>query len=188
MVSSSSSLRFKSIPPPVRLFLIRALIFFIIWQTIYQFGLKPNRYLDHHVTRITAIATAYIITKTYKSTSVVSEPPKDIISVNGVKIIGIADGCNGLELFVLYLAFLTCMPSTIARKFIFATFGILAIFGLNVLRCCSIAWLNINHPKYVDFAHHYAFTAIIYGFIFYMLTLFSKNILSKRNSESIAGT
>jgi exosortase/archaeosortase family protein len=44
--------------------------------------------------------------------------------------------------------------------------GVAGIAVLNIARCTAIGWLNLYHPQWVDFAHHYAFTLIVYAFVF----------------------
>lgn len=171
--------RLQALPPRIRSFLIRAFLCFLVWQVAYQAFLKPERHLDRHVTDLTAYSTASVLTRFYGPTTILQDPPRAVVVVNGARTIGIADGCNALELFILYLAFLICMPASNMRRLVFAFIGVPSIFLLNILRCCGIAWLHMHHPQMVDFAHHYVFAVIVYAFIFYMLTLFSRNLQAK---------
>ena len=77
------------------------------------------------------------------------------------------------------------MPGTLQRRTLFALTGVPAIYVLNVLRCGAIAWLHLNHPQMVDFAHHYLFAVVVYGFIFFMLVQYSKKIRQEKKMESI---
>lgn len=78
----------------------------------------------------------------------------------------IADGCNGLELYILYLGFLVAIPSSVKRKLFYGVFGALVIYLVNMFRCVGLAYMAIYWRDQFDFAHHYLFKVIVYGTIF----------------------
>jgi len=166
----------KTVPITVRIFLLKALICLTCWQLLYQLVLKPHRLLDKETTYITAKTTCGILSLIYSKCLVRVKPLVEIITVNDKPTIRILDGCNALDLFVLHISFLICMPGSKNRKLAFALIGILCIFILNVLRCCGLAWLHFNYPNLVVFAHHYLFTIIVYAFIFLMLIRYTSGI------------
>lgn len=173
---SSRNIANIKVPFAVYQFLLKALICLICWQSVYQLLLKPERHLDRHLTHITASATASILSTRYGHSETTSKPRGEVVIINDVAVIRIADGCNGLDLFILYSAFLICMPGKIKRQIIFILLGVLFIFVLNVLRCCTLAWLKLNYPLTVDFAHHYLFSLIVYSFIFFMFVLYTRHL------------
>ena len=169
------------IPPVVKRFLLRALIIFICWKLLYHPFLFPVRVPDKQLTHITADVTAWVykiiiggeisITETPRG-----EFPKAIFYINGQRGIGIADPCNGLELYVLYIGFLFCLPQPKKKMLLYITGGLAVIFVLNILRCVALAWLNLHDYAVADFAHHYLFKMIVYGVIFYLWVLYSKKV------------
>ena len=86
--------------------------------------------------------------------------------INGRKVVGIADPCNALELYILFIGFLICVPTTTKRFILFSLGGIAVIFVLNILRCAGMIWVNIHRNEVFDFAHHYLFKLIVYAAIF----------------------
>lgn len=105
-----------------------------------------------------------------------SAAPLENIYIHDWNVVSIEDGCNGLELMVLYIGFIVCMPATLKRKVIFGIIGPLLIYVVNVLRCAGVAYIIIYYPKFADFAHHYVFTFVVYGFIIGMWLIFSKKL------------
>lgn len=93
--------------------------------------------------------------------------------------IGIADGCNGLALFVVYLGFIICFPIQWKRFLLFAIGGVFVIHILNIARVSGLAWVNLNFSEYMDFAHHYLFKILVYSGIFYLWVLYAKRFLVK---------
>ena len=91
------------------------------------------------------------------------------------RVLSIADACNALELLVLYGGLILCLPAGASRKAIFITGGIVLIEIMNVIRCTALVLLYLHRPEYVDFSHHYLFSFVVYGFIFWLWFLFSKD-------------
>ncbi len=157
---------FHKIPIPVKLFLQRALLLITGWILLYHLVLRPKGIPDDWFTNITAGATAKLLTAWYHpATSVKGIRSADIL-IDNKRVLLIGDNCNALQLYILYTGFLLCVPTTKKRIVVFTIAGVASIFILNVLRCYALTWLNINKHDWVDFAHKYAFTFIVYLCIF----------------------
>lgn len=162
---------FKPIPTDIRNFFLRAILIFVIWKFVYHFFLFPVRIPDETLTHITATSTAWLIAKKFSNDSIgvkkIYQPlPKEIILKNNKKIIGIADGCNGLELFVLYIGFLMAYFINFKRLVVFSIIGVAIIFLLNILRTYALTLLNIHQSSFTDLSHHYLFKLLVYGVMF----------------------
>jgi exosortase/archaeosortase family protein len=97
-----------------------------------------------------------------------------VIWVKDVRLIGIADPCNGLDIYVLYISFLFCFPGSLRRRGVFLLVGIPYIYIINTIRGALLAWLSMYHKDLVDVSHHYIFTASVYLLVFYLWVLYSK--------------
>jgi exosortase/archaeosortase family protein len=172
------------VPLKVRSFLTRATIIFIVWKLVYGLALAPVRFPDKPLTRLTG-ASATFLYKHLLGEQVVlykDEVNKGFntsaVYINNRRAITIGDGCNGMELYVLFIAFLFCIPSTLKRQIAFSLAGIGVIFICNGLRCFGLAWMFLNnYYNWIDFAHHYLFKVIIYGIMFYGWVLYVKKSL-----------
>jgi exosortase family protein XrtF len=177
---------FKTIPPVIRNFFLRALLIFVLWKFIYHFFLLPARIPDETLTHITASSTAWLIAKKFPSDTIgfkkINNPlPKEIILKNNKKIIGIADGCNGLELFVLYIGFLMAYFINFKRLLSFSIIGVAIIFLLNILRTYALTLLNINQSSFTDLSHHYLFKLLVYGVMFLLWVKYTQT--SNKHNE-----
>ena len=171
---------FKKFPPTIRLFLLRIFVLFIAWKLIYGFLLQPDRVLDGPLTMKVGGDVAWFLRKSFNSSDFqaadrISEKwfegqlvssPVSRIEYKGKKIMHIADSCNGLELYILYLGFLLAIPARLKRKLLFGLLGIAVIYLVNMFRCVGLAYLAIYWRDQFDFAHHYVFKVIVYGTIF----------------------
>ena len=187
----------NKVPVAVKKFILKAFAILVIWKVLYLAFLLPNRILDKPLTYSVGVATTWLL-NTYTSSSDYSTRsevsnvatdqgytpmPLQKIFFHQNNVVSIEDGCNALELFVLYVGFIICMPAKILRKTLFIVGGIIAIYITNVIRCAGVAYIILYHPRYANFAHHYVFTFVVYGLIIALWLIFSKK-LSFANAEN----
>ena len=181
--------KWEQVPRVVKIFLLKGLILFVAWKLLYLFIL-PERVLDAPVTNLVARGTTKTLNFFDKSAIYTTTPSTTKVEADGAlytegdmdifkgdrKILIIADVCNGLELIVLYIGFIICMPAQLSRKLIFIIGGTALIFIINILRCAALTQIFLRYPQYMDFSHHYLFTTTIYVFIFLLWLIFSKKL------------
>ena len=171
----------KQVPKPIKLFLLKGVIFFSLWKLLYVGMLLPHRVLDQPLTYAIGMATTETLNSIQHSGEYRAQPGMDIktTNINGAvltenviriyyhrqKVLSVADACNGLELIVLYLGFIICFPSRTLRKAVFILMGIVLITIANIARCTALVYLFLHNPDWVDFSHHYLFTFLVYGLI-----------------------
>lgn len=181
---------YLQLPVQIAQFLRIALLIFIIWKGIYITILLPNRIIDAPLTSMVGSQSVWLLNKIYPTNlytakdtiatvafeGVSQSNPVANIYKNGNKLLLIADGCNGLELFVLYIGFIIAMPAMLQRKLAYAILGIVIIHGVNLLRCVGLSILIEHLQPYFDIAHHYIFKMVIYGIIFILWIQFSNRL------------
>jgi len=181
---------FEHFPPQIRIFLLRGLVLFAIWKFVYLFFWAQPRTLDGPLTNTVGSQSVWILnqlyqTKGFKATPVVAvtrmEGDYQIAKVSkidkdGKHLLNIADDCNGLELFILYIGFILSMPATIKRKVIYLIGGVFIIHIVNLLRCVGLSALLMHWDRYFDLAHHYIFKIMVYSTIFVLWVRYSNNL------------
>jgi exosortase family protein XrtF len=182
--------KWNKVPVGVKQFLLRALIILIAWKVLYLAFLLPTRLLDKPLSYSVAKSSAWLLNFCTRSADYSTRSEDGNVSTdNGITVmpleniyyhqrdlVSIEDGCNALELFVLYAGFIICMPALPGVKALFITCGIILIYTVNVIRCAGIAYIILYYPRYADFAHHYVFTFIVYGLIIALWLIFSKRV------------
>jgi exosortase/archaeosortase family protein len=181
---------FEQFPPQVRIFLLRGLVLFGIWKFVYLFFWAQPRTLDGPLTNTVGSQSVWILnqiyqTKGFKATPVVAvtrmEGDYQIAKVSkidkdGKHLLNIADDCNGLELFILYVGFILSMPASVKRKVIYLIGGVFIIHLVNLLRCVGLSALLMHWDRYFDLAHHYIFKIMVYSTIFVLWVRYSNNL------------
>ena len=187
----------SKIPHKIRVFLLKVFALFLFWKIAYGFFLGPSRIIDNYLTSKVGKDVVWVLKNGTKDAGFTSNETlkEDLfegqlrksyvtqIKYKGVNLIHIADGCNGLELFILYAGFIVAIPSPIKRKIIFAIFGVLLIHIVNILRCIGLVFIAINWRDQFEFAHHYLFKFTIYAIIFFLWAKFIDNAIKKEERD-----
>jgi len=188
---------FEQFPPQVRIFLLRGLVLFALWKLLYLFIWAQPRTLDGPLTNAVGRQSVWMLNKIYntdgfKATPVIAvtrmEGEYQVAKVskidkNGKHLLNIADDCNGLELFILYIGFILSMPATFKRKALYFFGGVLIIHLVNLLRCVGLSALLMHWDRYFDLAHHYTFKIMVYSTIFVLWVRFSNNLSVFKSSH-----
>lgn len=187
----------QAFPAPIRAFLLRALVLFVCWKGLYIFFLMDARVLDQPLTGLVGhqatlllnmfsgaeiYSSKHMIKQTVMEGQLITAPVVNIL-FSGVRVVSIADSCNGLELFILYMGFILAMPASLKRKTFFALTGLLVIHAVNVLRCAGLGLLVVHMQQYFDLAHHYIFKMLVYATIFLLWIAFSRKVILKTEAH-----
>lgn len=180
------------IPAAIRRMVLMGTLILVAWKTLYIFWLEPNRTLDEPLTILVAKQTAGLMQwmwpegnyrilsqQEFRGGTAPSRIEHLFILKDGQPTISIADNCNGLELMVLYAAFIICMPGKAGRKWFFMLLGIPILHVANLARCMGLVGMHLQWPGMFDFAHHYLFKIMVYGISFGLWALYLKPITAK---------
>jgi len=187
----------NEIPLPIRLFLGKALLFFVVWKIVYVGFLLDSKILDHPLTtHVGEVSTELLnrfssmsgfeAVRVEKTTLYEGEYTTAIASDiyhNDKSILHIADVCNGLELIVLYIGFIVCMPSNFWRKLLYIIIGAILLDIVNITRCIGLIYLREYYDLYFDFAHKYLFKTTVYGVTFLLWMFYARKI--HLNNEAV---
>lgn len=160
----------KLIPQNIKPYLLKGLVLVVVWNLLYKLILLPAGIPDNQLRDIVQYGTAETLSLFYESIT----QRGTVIYINHIPSVSIGYQCNGLELMVLYIGFMLCVPTNLRRLILFSIIGSFVIYFLNVVRCSLLAVMYINHNDLTDFAHHYAFKMAIYAVVFYGWVLYAK--------------
>ncbi len=152
---------------PVAQFLAKFIALMLLWKFIYALILKENGATDQFVTKYVALFSLRILNEIgYPMTSQINEIGMYYFYMYGKCQLQIAHSCNGLILFVLYVAFLVSFKGDWLLKILVSIVGCLGIYLINVGRVVALMLIHVHYPQYLNFSHHWLFSALVYGFVF----------------------
>lgn len=153
---------------PTILFLTKFLVLYFVLNVAY--GL----YIDHYhpmpdpVTRWVSNHSNALLQLFGSQTT--CQDRSDIPAVN-IKnghqaVLSIFEGCNGLNVSIIFVAFLLSFGRPQQKLLWFIPLGLVVIHLTNLMRITLLYSVSVNLPQFMYFAHKYLFTAIIYIVIF----------------------
>ncbi|MBS1640654.1 MAG: archaeosortase/exosortase family protein [Bacteroidetes bacterium] len=176
----------QEIPENVWLFLKKALILFVVWKLLYHLVLYPIRQPDKWLSTTTTDASGYFLSliNAHVSMEVIEQRSidpynnREIIKtelwLNKKKAVRVGDGCNALELYVIYMCFLIAFWKNWKDFILFSIIGVISIFIINTLRIAGLGWVSLYAKKWFEFLHGYAFKIIVYTQIILLWILYAK--------------
>ncbi|SMG11041.1 exosortase family protein XrtF [Marivirga sericea] len=158
---------------PSILFLAKFIGLYIILNVLYGFYLDASKGEADIMTKWVTEQTATII-GTYED-KIGTGPKDDLKSIYIYKessaILSVYEGCNGLNVMIIFVSFLIAYGKIGARLLWFIPLGLVVIHLFNILRILLLFHVTISMPDFLYFSHKYLFTAFIYIAVFGMWAL-----------------
>jgi len=102
------------------------------------------------------------------------------IMYEGRAILAVFEGCNGLNVMVIYVAFLVAFGPYTKRLLWFIPMGLLLVHVFNIGRIFLLFFVSIQLPRFMYFTHKFFFTAILYIVIFILWVVWIRLTKSER--------
>ena len=101
----------------------------------------------------------------------------DSLLLNDKRAIAVEEGCNGLNVMIMFVAFIFAFGGWKSRNSLwFLPLGLIFIHFSNLLRLFLLAWLNVDHDgRMFHFFHKYGFTAVSYASVFLLWFVWVRN-------------
>lgn len=84
---------------------------------------------------------------------------------NDQYIARVIEGCNGLSVIILFIAFIVAFSGKIKTTLLYIIGGSLLIHILNVVRIALLTTLLFHYPEYEHISHGVIFPLFIYGVV-----------------------
>lgn len=136
---------------------------------LYQFFLgsyESNR-VDA-ITRLVAQNTETVLAVFDRSVFIKedSKEPFFTLYFNREGLVRIVEGCNGINLIILFVSFVVAFSGTLKNTLLFIFGGSLLIYILNVLRIAFLSILIYRFPNQLHLLHGVLFPLVIYSVVF----------------------
>lgn len=162
---------------PTILFLVKFFVIYFGLSVLYGFFIKnydtaqPSQAdpVTHFVTyncSLSANALGYtttVVEDDHLNRDYMPEVTYDSIWFNGIYAVSIEEGCNGINIMLLFIAFIIAFGGKLVNMLIFIPSGIIFIHLANIGRLMLLCLLNVEWGgRAFHFFHKYFFTAVIY--------------------------
>lgn len=99
-------------------------------------------------------------------------------------LIYVYEGCNGLNVVIVYISFLLAFRGPVRLFVWFVIAGIPVIHLLNLARIGLLYGVALHFPDQLYFFHKYLFTGFIYVFVFAIWFLWVRMVSRKQDGQA----
>lgn len=168
---------------PALVFLGKFLVLYFVGNILY--GLYVEAY-DQEPDGITGLVTAQtsgLLNASGHETAYWDAPgmPKIALSEAGGVVLYVFEGCNGVNVMIVFAAFLFAFGGPAKAMAIFLPLGLIVIHLFNLLRISLLFSLALNYATQFYYYHKYFFTATLYLVVFGLWALWVIRFNEKRN-------
>ncbi len=129
---------------------------------------KENSFVCDPLTRNVAVQSKNVLNLFDQNARIENHPTELCVKMllDNYYVVGIIEGCNSVSIIILFVAFIIAFKGTLKRTLLYAVFGMVTIYYVNILRIAILTYGVFNFGNYTDVLHDVVFPAIVYGYIF----------------------
>jgi exosortase family protein XrtF len=182
---STQTLNWKDFKPTI-LFLVKFVSLYVVLSIVYGLYIEQAHPQPDGATISVTNQTAAILRALNWEVEARNHPtkPTTYISYQERGIVSVYEGCNGLNVGIIFLCFLLAFGPINKKLAWFAPIGLLIIHLTNLGRILGLFWVVIYLPNAVYFTHKYLFTAVIYAVVFGMWLIWLRLNYSKKDKPA----
>lgn len=118
----------------------------------------------------------------FEASVVLSQTGPTVGLMNGGQtVLNVFEGCNGINVFIVFFSFLLAFGGSIKKMLWFIPLGLVVIHLSNLMRILLLFWLAERESHYFYYFHKYLFTAAIYAVVFVLWWIWIKQTRSVQN-------
>ena len=157
----------KEIKPSFR-FLARFLAFYLLANILYGWWITNFEPRPDPVTASETHQSAFILGVCGYDVSTVTHhsKPAERILLDEKPILSVFEGCNGINVWIIFVGFLLAFGGFKKNVWIFIAIGTVIIYVINLGRILFLFFISLKFPDALYFFHKYFFTAGLYLVVF----------------------
>jgi exosortase family protein XrtF len=103
---------------------------------------------------------------------------------DGLVVINVYEGCNGINVIIVFVAFLVAFGGPPKSLVLFGIGGIVLIHLFNLARIAFLFFLALSNSRSFYYYHKYLFTATLYGVVFLLWAVWVLKFTKDQKSAS----
>lgn len=169
---------FKEYKPAI-FFLTRFLGIYIVGNVLYGLWILSYGNLADPFTLFVTENAAFILERFgYNATTFPwIEFPSVALLIDGYVVVNVYEGCNAINVSILFVAFTVAYKGTIKRTLGFSFVGLVLIYIFNLIRVTGLFLVANYFPDQLYLMHKFVFTGVIYSFVFVLWFIWVKKFV-----------
>lgn len=171
---------------PTILFLVKFIGLYLVINLLYGFYVSAYLPGPDPATSEVSDQTSILLNTCGWSTSTVDSLTKPItlLSEESRTVLAIYEGCNGINVMIIFVAFLFAFGPVSRQLLWFIPTGLVILHLANLLRVAVLFWVSLYQPDFMYFLHKYLFTAFLYVIVFVLWIFWVRRFSKVRATES----
>jgi exosortase family protein XrtF len=167
---------------PTILFLFKFIIIYLVGNFLYGIYVSSFRPKPDPITSAVTTQTSTVLNAFGFETSWVNNPSKPTTQIDMGRrhILAVYEGCNGLNVMVIFVAFVLSFGQIQKRVLWFLPLGLVLIHLSNLGRLILLFVVTTTFPRYFYFTHKYLFTAAIYVMVLLLWIWWVRMVMKKQ--------
>lgn len=163
---------------PALLFVAKFLAIYFVGNILYGIYVESFNQVADPITNWVTLQSVEILNNVGEVTEAYEDEfvPNIHILLNDRSVISIYEGCNGVNVMVIFIAFLIAFGGKWIKMLWFIPVGIIGIHLTNLTRIVLLFFVAEYHPNLMYFTHKYLFTGFIYAFVLLLWYLWATRI------------
>lgn len=153
---------------PALLFLGKFLGIYLVGNVLYGIYISHYNPKADPVSRVVTSQTSACLNLAGENTTYQQHPFKNSVELlqNGNTVLSVFEGCNGLNVMIIFVAFVVAFNGPVSRMLWFIPAGLIVIHLVNLGRIGLLYFVAQEYEQYFYYVHKYFFTAILYLVVF----------------------
>jgi exosortase family protein XrtF len=166
---------------PALFFLGKFLLVYFVGNLIYGFFIESYEGIPDPITKFVTNHSTVVLDAIGYDSDMENHPhePKVMLKNDGLVVVNVFEGCNGINVMIVFIAFLIAFGGPPRTMIFFGIGGVLLIHLFNLGRISYLFFLALSNSKSFYYYHKYFFTATLYGVVFLLWAVwvlkFAKN-------------
>ncbi len=171
---------------PALYFLGKFLVLYFVGNLVYGFVIESYGSRPDGVTgMVTRQTSAFLNLAGYDTSTGMHATRPNVLLYEGDKaVLSVFEGCNGINVMIVFVAFLFAFGGDRKRLLLFLAAGILILHLANILRVSLLFLLARSDSDQFYYYHKYFFTATLYLFVFALWYVWVTRFYDKRSAKS----
>lgn len=153
---------------PALWFLGKFLGIYVLGNVLYGLYIASYKPRPDPVTRLVTIQSISCLNLTGVDASAEDHQSRPSIAIteDGKNVISVFEGCNGINVLIIFVAFVVAFGGSGKTMAWFIPVGIVLIHVVNLLRIGLLYYTARHYESWFYYVHKYFFTAILYVIVF----------------------
>lgn len=173
---------------PALTFLGKFLALYFVGNILYGLYIESYEQRPDGITRMVTVQSAWFLDVAGYDTRIEEVPnaPKVSLMEAGDVVLNVYEGCNGINVIIVFIAFLFAFGGPVKSLAVFLPVGVLIIHFFNLLRIGLLFYLALNNSAQFYYYHKYFFTATLYFVVFGLWVVWVIRFNGNRNIKTAA--